>query len=100
MGGPGLNLGLQDTMNLGWKLAAELNGWAPAGWLDTYESERHPVGKRVMMQSLTTNPGSTTPGQQLDDAAPRLNSCSSRPCSPRDGSIFAFLPLGRAAPRW
>ena len=52
MGGPGLNLGLQDTMNLGWKLAAELNGWAPAGLLDTYESERHPVGKRVMMQSL------------------------------------------------
>jgi 2-polyprenyl-6-methoxyphenol hydroxylase-like FAD-dependent oxidoreductase len=53
MGGPGLNLGLQDTMNLGWKLAAELNGWAPAGLLDTYESERHPVGKRVMMQSLS-----------------------------------------------
>jgi 2-polyprenyl-6-methoxyphenol hydroxylase-like FAD-dependent oxidoreductase len=53
MGGPGLNLGLQDAMNLGWKLAAELNGWAPAGLLDTYESERHPVGERVMMQSLS-----------------------------------------------
>ena len=39
-------------MNLGWKLAAHLNGWAPAGLLDTYESERHPVGERVMMQSL------------------------------------------------
>jgi hypothetical protein len=51
MGGPGLNLGLQDAMNLGWKLAAHLNGWAPPGLLDTYESERHPVGERVMMHS-------------------------------------------------
>jgi 2-polyprenyl-6-methoxyphenol hydroxylase-like FAD-dependent oxidoreductase len=53
MGGPGLNLGLQDTMNLGWKLAAQINGWAPAGLLDTFESERHPVGERVMMHSLS-----------------------------------------------
>jgi 2-polyprenyl-6-methoxyphenol hydroxylase-like FAD-dependent oxidoreductase len=53
MGGPGLNLGLQDTFNLGWKLAAEVAGWAPAGLLDTYESERRPVGERVMMQSLS-----------------------------------------------
>jgi len=52
MGGPGLNLGLQDAMNLGWKLAAQINGWAPSGLLDTYESERHPVGQRVMMHSL------------------------------------------------
>ncbi|WP_406815106.1 FAD-dependent monooxygenase [Mycobacterium sp. M23085] len=53
MGGPGLNLGLQDAVNLGWKLAAQLNGWAPAGLLDTYESERHPVGERVMMHSMS-----------------------------------------------
>ncbi len=52
LGGPGLNLGLQDTMNLGWKLAAQINGTAPAGLLDTYQSERHPVGKRVIMHSL------------------------------------------------
>jgi 2-polyprenyl-6-methoxyphenol hydroxylase-like FAD-dependent oxidoreductase len=51
LGGPGLNLGLQDALNLGWKLAAEINGWAPEGLLDTYESERHPVGARVLMQS-------------------------------------------------
>jgi 2-polyprenyl-6-methoxyphenol hydroxylase-like FAD-dependent oxidoreductase len=49
VGGPGLNLGLQDALNLGWKLAAEVNGWAPAGLLDTYHSERHPVGQRVIM---------------------------------------------------
>ncbi|MDR7167113.1 2-polyprenyl-6-methoxyphenol hydroxylase-like FAD-dependent oxidoreductase [Nocardia kruczakiae] len=52
MGGPGLNLGLQDAVNLGWKLAAEVNGWAPAELLDTYESERYPVAERVMMHSL------------------------------------------------
>jgi hypothetical protein len=46
-----LNLGMQDAVNLGWKLAAEVNGWAPAGLLDTYESERYPVGERVMMHS-------------------------------------------------
>jgi 2-polyprenyl-6-methoxyphenol hydroxylase-like FAD-dependent oxidoreductase len=53
MGGPGLNLGLQDAMNLGWKLAATVAGRAPEGLLDTYQSERHPVGERVMMQSLS-----------------------------------------------
>jgi 2-polyprenyl-6-methoxyphenol hydroxylase-like FAD-dependent oxidoreductase len=53
MGGPGLNLGLQDAVNLGWKLAAAVNGWAPAGLLDTYHSERHPVGQQVMTNSLS-----------------------------------------------
>jgi 2-polyprenyl-6-methoxyphenol hydroxylase-like FAD-dependent oxidoreductase len=52
IGGPGLNLGLQDTVNLGWKLAAEINGWAPDGLLDTYETERKPLGQRVMMHSM------------------------------------------------
>lgn len=52
MGGPGLNLGMQDAANLGWKLAAQINGWAPAGLLDTYQTERHPAGLRVMMSSL------------------------------------------------
>jgi hypothetical protein len=51
VGGPGLNLGLQDALNLGWKLAAEVNGWAPPGLLDTYHDERHPVGERVLMHS-------------------------------------------------
>jgi 2-polyprenyl-6-methoxyphenol hydroxylase-like FAD-dependent oxidoreductase len=52
MGGPGLNLGLADALNLGWKLAAQLNGWAPADLLDTYYSERYPVAKRVAMHSM------------------------------------------------
>ncbi|GCD44252.1 monooxygenase [Streptomyces paromomycinus] len=45
--GQGLNTGLQDAMNLGWKLAAEVNGWAPPGLLDTYDVERRPVGQTV-----------------------------------------------------
>ncbi|WP_216902972.1 FAD-dependent monooxygenase [Nocardia alni] len=53
MGGPGLNLGMQDAINLGWKLAAVVRGDVPADLLDTYESERYPVGERVMMQSLS-----------------------------------------------
>ncbi|MFH8610593.1 FAD-dependent monooxygenase [Streptomyces sp. NPDC018029] len=43
-GGVGMNVGIQDAANLAWKLAATLNGWAPDGLLDTYHSERHPVG--------------------------------------------------------
>jgi 2-polyprenyl-6-methoxyphenol hydroxylase-like FAD-dependent oxidoreductase len=51
IGGPGLNLGLQDAVNLGWKLAATIRGTAPKGLLDTYESERRPVAERVVMQT-------------------------------------------------
>ncbi len=47
-GGQGLNLGIQDAVNLGWKLAAEVGGWAPAGLLDSYEGERRPVAADVL----------------------------------------------------
>jgi len=47
-GGQGLNLGIGDAMNLGWKLAATINGTAPDGLLDTYTEERHPLGARVL----------------------------------------------------
>jgi 2-polyprenyl-6-methoxyphenol hydroxylase-like FAD-dependent oxidoreductase len=48
LGGQGLNLGIQDAFNLGWKLAAEVNGWAPEGLLDSYHTERHPVAADVL----------------------------------------------------
>jgi 2-polyprenyl-6-methoxyphenol hydroxylase-like FAD-dependent oxidoreductase len=48
LGGQGLNLGLGDAMNLGWKLAATIRGDAPDGLLDSYSSERHPVGAQVL----------------------------------------------------
>ncbi|BCL12561.1 FAD-dependent oxidoreductase [Micromonospora sagamiensis] len=47
-GGQGVNLGLQDAVNLGWKLAAEIRGWAPDGLLDTYHTERHPAAADVL----------------------------------------------------
>ena len=66
MGGPGLNLGLQDAANLGWKLAATVLGWAPPGLLDTYETERRPVAERVVMstqaQSALAGPGDEITG--------------------------------------
>ncbi|MFF4036316.1 rifampin monooxygenase [Streptomyces sviceus] len=63
VGGQGLNLGLQDAFNLGWKLAAEVAGWAPGDLLDSYHSERHPVAAEVLnntraqMELLSTEPG-------------------------------------------
>ncbi|MGW6558221.1 rifampin monooxygenase [Streptomyces hydrogenans] len=62
-GGQGLNLGVQDAFNLGWKLAAEVLGWAPDELLDTYHSERHPVGAAVLdntraqMELMSQEPG-------------------------------------------
>lgn len=47
-GGVGMNVGIQDAHNLGWKLAATLNGWAPDTLLDTYHDERRPVGARLI----------------------------------------------------
>jgi rifampicin monooxygenase len=47
-GGQGLNLGIQDAFNLGWKLAAQVNGWAPEGLLDSYHTERHPGAADVL----------------------------------------------------
>ncbi|CAK7283502.1 Rifampicin monooxygenase [Streptomyces misionensis JCM 4497] len=63
MGGQGLNLGLQDAFNLGWKLAAEIAGWAPADLLDTYHRERRPVAAdvlentRAQMELVSLEPG-------------------------------------------
>ena len=48
LGGQGLNLGLGDAMNLGWKLAATIQEKAPEGLLDSYQTERHPIGVQVL----------------------------------------------------
>jgi rifampicin monooxygenase len=63
LGGQGLNLGIQDAFNLGWKLAAEVDGWAPEGLLDSYHTERHPVAAdvldntRAQMELMSLEPG-------------------------------------------
>lgn len=63
LGGQGLNLGVQDAINLGWKLAATLAGWAPDDLLDSYQAERRPVAAGVLANTraqselLSTEPG-------------------------------------------
>jgi 2-polyprenyl-6-methoxyphenol hydroxylase-like FAD-dependent oxidoreductase len=78
IGGPGLNLGLQDAVNLGWKLAAAVQGWAPDRLLDSFDIERRPVGRRVLTQTQA----------QLALMAPDTNTDSLR-------AVFSEL-LGRS----
>jgi len=52
MGGQGLNLGVQDAVNLGWKLAQVVHGTSPESLLETYHAERHPVGARVLRNTM------------------------------------------------
>ncbi len=51
-GGQGLNLGIQDAANLGWKLANVVHGRSPESLLDTYHAERHPVAARVLRNTM------------------------------------------------
>jgi hypothetical protein len=65
-----MNTGIQDAANLGWKLAATVHGWAPPSLLDTYHSERHPVGRQVLRSSgrmlrLFTLPPALTPARNV-----------------------------------
>ncbi|MEU8040422.1 rifampin monooxygenase [Streptosporangium sp. NPDC049078] len=63
IGGQGLNLGVQDAFNLGWKLAAQIRGWAPEALLDSYQAERRPVAEdvldntRAQTELLSAEPG-------------------------------------------
>jgi len=52
MGGQGLNIGVQDSVNLGWKLAQVVKGTSPVSLLDTYQAERRPVGARVLQNTM------------------------------------------------
>lgn len=50
-GGQGLQTGIQDAFNLGWKLRAEIEGWAPPGLLDSYEAERYPIAAETLRKT-------------------------------------------------
>ena len=63
LGGQGLNTGVQDAVNLGWKLAQVVKGTSPQALLDTYHDERHPVGARVL-QTTMAQVAVTTPGDR------------------------------------
>lgn len=83
LGGQGLNLGMGDAINLGWKLAATIHGKAPEGLLDTYYTERHPIGARVLdwsrAQAAIMKP---------DPAARALNAIIRDLMNTRDGATY------------
>jgi 2-polyprenyl-6-methoxyphenol hydroxylase-like FAD-dependent oxidoreductase len=74
-GAQGMNTGLQDAVNLGWKLAAAVHGWAPDWLLDSYNAERHPVGAAVLSlagRQFRLNTARTAPRRALRWAAHRV----------------------------
>ena len=68
IGGQGLNIGVQDAVNLGWKLAQVVKGRSPESLLDSYHAERHPVGARVLKSTMAQ-----TTLRRADDRAKALN---------------------------
>jgi 2-polyprenyl-6-methoxyphenol hydroxylase-like FAD-dependent oxidoreductase len=104
-GGQGMNTGLQDAANLGWKLAAVRRGRAPDGLLDSYEAERHPVGRMVLRTSgalLRLALLESAPLRALRDmvagAAVRIDSVSRRFAGTVSGIDIAY-PASRGAHR-
>ncbi len=75
MGGQGLNMGVQDAINLGWKLAQVLQGVSPDTLLDTYQAERHPVADRVLRNAMADvalqrrDPRSVALGERMAELA-------------------------------
>jgi hypothetical protein len=65
IGGQGLNTGIQDAVNLGWKLAQVVNGVSPHTFLDTYHAERHPVAARVLHNTMAQT-ALSGPGERID----------------------------------
>jgi len=68
MGGQGLNIGVQDAVNLGWKLAQVIRKTSPESLLDTYHNERHPVAARVLKGTMAQ-----VALRRLDDTSKALN---------------------------
>jgi len=83
LGGQGLNLGMGDAMNLGWKLAAAIHEKAPDGLLDSYYTERHPIGAQVLDWSRAQ-----VAIMGLDPAARALNVIVRDLMNTRDGATY------------
>jgi hypothetical protein len=100
-GGQGMNTGIQDAANLGWKLAATVHGWAPDGLLDTYHSERHPVGRQVLRTShsllrmLTTPPALVAARNVLARSVTGIPFLASRMAASISGASISYTaPAG------
>jgi hypothetical protein len=83
LGGQGLNLGLGDAMNLGWKLAATIQTKAPDGLLDSYQTERHPLGAQVLDWSRAQ-----VAIMKPDPSSRALNSIVRELINTRDGATY------------
>ncbi|MER8186135.1 FAD-dependent oxidoreductase [Kitasatospora sp. NPDC094015] len=95
LGAQGLNLGIGDAMNLGWKLAATVHGHAPDGLLDTYTRERHPVGASALdwtrAQAAAMNPDPY--GQAVQQVIRDL-------IGTRDGTTYVYSRASGATNRY
>jgi 2-polyprenyl-6-methoxyphenol hydroxylase-like FAD-dependent oxidoreductase len=101
-GGQGMNTGIQDAANLGWKLAAVAAGWAGDGLLDTYQAERHPVGQQVLRASSALLQGAmlNVPGPLRAGRSAALRTLSRvRPLANRMGGAISGIAISYPAPR-
>ena len=86
VGGQGLNIGVQDAVNLGWKLAQVVKRTSPESLLDTYHAERHPVAARVLRNTMA-------------QVALRRPTTAPRPCARPSPSSSAWTSRASASPR-
>jgi 2-polyprenyl-6-methoxyphenol hydroxylase-like FAD-dependent oxidoreductase len=93
--GQGLNLGIGDAVNLGWKLAATVHGWAPEGLLDTYTDERHPIGASVLDWTRAQ-----TAVMRGDHSARALRAVVESLLGTRDGATFYVKQTSGLAQRY
>ncbi|MFF2554011.1 FAD-dependent monooxygenase [Nocardia sp. NPDC058058] len=95
LGGQGLNTGLGDAMNLGWKLAATVHGDAPDGLLDTYTAERHPIGAHVLDWSRAQ-----VTAMRPDPSSQAIQAVIRDFIATRDGSTYVFETITGLATRY
>ncbi|MDT0449171.1 FAD-dependent monooxygenase [Streptomyces hesseae] len=94
LGGQGLNTGIGDAVNLGWKLAATVRGSAPDGLLDTYTRERHPIGARVLDWSRAQ-----VATMRLDPHGQAVRALIRDLIGTRDGTTYAFERMSGSSVR-
>ncbi|MEU9126126.1 FAD-dependent monooxygenase [Streptomyces sp. NPDC048506] len=95
LGGQGLNTGIGDAMNLGWKLAATVHGYAPDGLLDTYTHERHPVGAAVLDWSRAQ-----VAAMRPDPHAQAIQGVVRELIGTRDGTTYVFERMSGSSIRY
>jgi putative polyketide hydroxylase len=99
MGAFGMNTGIADAHNLGWKLGWVVRGWADEALLDSYEVERHPIGLRNALSSLEASDGSK-PEDLAHDFGVVYPVPSGDPSAVRETALPGAAPGARAPHAW